>query len=404
MLKTILVVVILLLVIGVVILRSPQYRRLLTVLSLFKPENIAYNFCNMQKLFPHNEVKQASQPSTLKKDLNFQLPEQFKYKEEFWSSIEFLDNSQTSGLIVLKGDIVQFEQYFHPLTEFGKHISWSVCKSMVSAMTGIAIREGFIESIEDSVEGYVPYLKGSGYDGVSIKDVLQMSTGIVFDEDYHNFKSDINRLGRVFALGNSFDKFVKSLKREREPGTYHDYISMDTQVLGMIIREASGMTLSAFLEQYIWKPMGAESSAYWIKDRKGMEAAFGGLNCTLRDFARFGLMYANKGYANGKQIIPEQWVHDSVHSTEEHLQPGDLPELSSHVYGYGYQWWLPESETGEYMAMGVYNQFIYVDPKSKTIIVKNSSNYNYAIEKRETTYRHLAFFRAIRNKLYTDEI
>lgn len=358
----------------------------------------------MHKLFPYNEIKHASDPSDLHKDLSFNLPEKFHNKDEILDSKTFLENSQTSGIIVLKNDTVVFEKYFHPLTEYGKHISWSVCKSMVSAMMGIAIREGLVKSISDSVDTYVPNLKGSGYEGTSIKDVLQMSTGIAFDEDYHNFKSDINRLGRVFALGSSFDKFVKSLKQVKEPGTYHDYISMDTQVLGMIIREASGMSLSAFLEQYIWRPMGAESSAYWLKDRKGMEAAFGGLNCRLRDFARFGLMYANNGFANGRQVIPEKWVHDSVNSTEKHLQAGDLPELSSHIYGYGYQWWLPESETGEYMAMGVYNQFIYVDPASKIVIVKNSSNYNYAIEKRETTYRHLAFFRAIKTKLSKDEI
>ncbi len=404
MIKTILIVLAVLTVIVIVIINSAPYKRLLTVLSLFKPENIAYNFCNMEKLFPSNEIQPASNPSPLKEDLSFKLPDEFIYKDKSFHVGKFLEKSQSSGLIIVKNDSIRFEEYFHPLTKNGKHISWSVCKSMISAMVGVAFREGFLNDIHDPIEKYVPSLRKSGYAGTSIKNVLQMSSGIAFNEDYHNFKSDINRLGRVFALGSSFDKFVKTLKKVREPGTYHDYISMDTQVLGMLIRESSGMTLSAFLEHYIWKPMGAESSARWLKDRKGMEAAFGGLNCSLRDYARFGLMYANNGLVNNNQVIPKQWVHDSVHSVEKHLQAGDLPDLSSHIYGYGYQWWLPQSDSGEYLAMGVYNQFIYVDPKSKIIIVKNSSNYNYATEKRETTYRHLAFFRAIKNKLITDEI
>ncbi len=374
------------------------------VLNLFKPEYIAYNFSNMDKLFPYNSIKASSTPCSLMEDDGFELPQSFTYKDQVWTSKDYLAKSQTSGVIVLQNNRMQYKAFFAPHTENAKHISWSVCKSIISAMIGICLRENFIKNISDEVDKYVPHLKGCGYEGISIKNVLQMSTGIAFDEDYHNPNSDINRLGRVFALGESFDAFVKSLHRSKDPGTFHNYISMDTQVLGMVIREASGMTLSSFLEKYIWEPMGAEDSAYWIKDNEGMEAAFGGLNCSLRDYAKFGNMYANLGYANNKQIIPKQWIMDSIQSSEDHLQPGDLPHLSSHIYGYGYQWWLPESETGEYMAMGVYNQFIYVDPQYHIVIIKNSSNYNFATEKRETTYRHLAFFRAIKHKLLQNGI
>ncbi len=401
---TILIILICITALIFVVRKSPRYKRLVTVLSLFKPENIAHNFVNMSSLFPVNEIKASQDPVTLNKNSKFSLPDSFTHKSETNNVEDYLHSSQTSGLIVLKDDAILSEKYFDPCSEFTQHISWSVCKSMISAMVGIAIREKMIDNLSDPVEKYVPYLFKSGYEGTSIKDVLQMSTGIDFNEDYHDFRSDINRLGRVFALGRSFDKYVKSLKRVRPPGTYHNYISMDTQVLGMIIKEASGMTLSSFLEKYLWKPMGAESNAYWLTDKFGMEAAFGGLNCTLRDYARFGKMYADNGKVNGKQVIPEEWIKKSTQSTEPHLQAGDLPHLSSHPYGYGYQWWLPESETGEYLAMGVYNQFIYIDPTHKIVIIKNSSNFNYAIEKRETTFRHLSFFRAIKQKIISDEI
>ena len=379
---------------------SPRDKRLVTVLSLFKPENIAYNFVHMAELFPVKEVLPSTDSTTsFELDSSFLLPHAFTYKDKLYHTKEYLDQSQTSGLIVIKENTILHESYYREFSRSNHHISWSVCKSVVGSLIGIAIREKLIEDVNDPVEKYVAFLKGSGYEGTSVKNVLQMSTGIKFNEDYHDFKSDINKLGRVFALGRYFDNYVRSLKREREAGTFHNYISMDTQVLGMIIREVSGMSLAAFMEKYLWIPMGAEDKAYWLTDRKGVEAAFGGLNCSLRDFARIGKLYMDGGVANGKQVIPKQWVYDSTHSTEPHLQAGDLPNLSTHPFGYGYQWWLPESETGEYLAMGVYNQFIYVDPTHKIVIIKNSSNFNFAIEKRETTFRHLSFFRSIREKI-----
>lgn len=399
--STVLIVLISSLVVLFLLVRfSPRYKRLVTVLSLFKPENIAHNFVHLAELFPVKEVVPSSDPTTFYElDSSFSLPHDFTYKEQCYNTSEYIDQSQTSGLIVLKEDTILHESYYRGFSRTNHHISWSVCKSVVGSLIGIAVREEMIEDINDPVEKYVPFLKGSGYEGTSVKSVLQMSTGIRFNEDYHDFKSDINKLGRVFALGLSFDKYVRSLKREREPGTFHNYISMDTQVLGMIIREVSGMSLAAFMEKYLWIPMGAENKAFWLTDRKGVEAAFGGLNCSLRDFARIGKLYMDQGVANGQQVIPKQWVYDSTHSTEAHLQAGDLPHLSTHPFGYGYQWWLPKSETGEYLAMGVYNQFIYVDPTHKVVISKNSSNFNFAIEKRETTFRHLTFFRSIRDKI-----
>jgi CubicO group peptidase (beta-lactamase class C family) len=199
-----------------------------------------------------------------------------------------------------------------------------------------------------------------------------MSSGVKFDEDYANFNSDINRMGRVIALGNSINEFAASLESERQSGTYHHYVSMDTQVLGMVLKTTTGKTPSAYLEEKIWKKIGMQSDAKWLVDDKDMELVFGTLNVTLRDYARFGRLYINHGNWDGEQIVPEQWVIDSVKPDSPHLMPGDNP-LSNSKMGYGYQWWIPEQPKSDFMALGVYGQYIYVNPKKRVVIVKTSA-------------------------------
>jgi hypothetical protein len=151
---------------------------------------------------------------------------------------------------------------------------------------------------------------------------------------------------------------------------------MDTQVLGMMLRNATGKTLSQYLEEKIWKKTGMESNAKWLIDDTGMELAFGTLNVTLRDYARFGRLYMNHGNWNGEQIIPEHWITASVTPDAPHLMPGDNP-LSKERFGYGFQWWIPEEPHGDFMALGVYGQCIYVNPEKKIVIVKNSAYPNW---------------------------
>ena len=157
----------------------------------------------------------------------------------------------------------------------GPDVNWmsmSVAKSFVSALIGIAINEGLIESVETPITQYVPELKGSAYDNVRIKDVLQMSSGARWNEDYSDPESDIMRYGRVWAGegGGSFDEFTASLTREREPGTYNYYTSTDTQALGMLVSRATGMSMSAYAQQKLWQPLGMQNDAYWIADAKGV--------------------------------------------------------------------------------------------------------------------------------------
>ena len=371
--------------------------RLYKVVSLFEADVIAENFRSMPEFFPHHIVRRAGEIHEFKKAPRA-LPTNFRYRDEERDLREFLRRTDTTGLLVLKDDRIAFEEYWNGHGPDTRHISWSVGKSFVSAMFGVAIDEGLIASIEEPVTKYAPELAGTGYDGVRIKDVLQMSSGVGFNEDYGDFYSDINRMGRVIALGTPINEFVASLRNEREPGTYQHYVSMDTQVLGMILRNVTGRPLAGYLSEKIWSRIGMQVDAAWLVDDDGMELAFGTLNATLRDYARFGRLYLNGGRWNGETIVPAEWVRASITPDAAHLQPGES-SASSTTMGYGYQWWIPENRDGnDFSAIGVYGQFIYINPARRVVIVKNSSFAKYT-ELRGSSAETLAMFQSIARAL-----
>jgi hypothetical protein len=370
--------------------------RLYHVITLFDEDVIVENFSRIKTLVPTSEVKPSTEASSF--DTGYQaLPATFTYKEEKDVS-EFLDRTSTTALLVLRGNTITYENYFQETKAEDHRISWSVAKSFISAMFGIAVDEGAIKSIEDTVTDYVPQLVGTGYEGVRIKDVLQMSSGVKFNEDYFDFYSDINRFGRTFALGGSFDEFAASLEREREPGTYLHYVSIDTHVLGMVLRAATGRTIVDYFNEKIWSKIEPESSVYFIVDGNNEPMVLGGMNLRTRDFARFGQLYANMGNWRGNQIVPKQWIHDSTTPDAPHLVPGKR-DNSDRDLGYGFQWWLPEGADQEFMAMGIYGQFIYVNQKAGVVIVKNSAHLEFAENNYEVASESAAFFRAIVDSL-----
>lgn len=373
--------------------KSKEFKDFKEVMDL---ENIEYTFINMDEYFPSKKIKKADQAFVFPQIRNIQLPESFNSNGIEYNSLKFIDSSYTQGLIIIQNDTIQYENYWRGQKENVRHISWSVSKSYVSALFGIAMEEGHIQSVEQTVDEYLPELKVSGYAGVKIKDVLQMSTGVGFDETYSDPNSDINRYWDGFGNGESQDEFAASLQNEIEPGTYNHYVSINTHVLGMIIVKATGKSLTEYLQEKIWKPIGAEFDAYWIADGEGMEMALGGLNACLRDYAKLGRLYLNNGNWNGKQIIPQSWIEASTHSTEEHLQ-ANSENSSSPTFGYGYQWWIPDGDQGEIMAIGVFNQHIYINPTTNTVIVKNSANKNYydGSNPYGSTSTHLEFYRKL---------
>lgn len=377
-----------------------ELNRLYHTLSWFDEDKIVMNMRTSDVHFPVSSMSKSSKPQALPHAEAKNLPETFEFGKQSFNTQDYLDYTHTGSLLVADHGKVRFEEYYRGETEADRHISFSVAKSFISAAFGVAVSEGKID-IQKNADDYVPMLKGSGYEGVRIKDILQMSSGVKFNEDYGDITSDINRFGQTMALGKSFDDFAASLVREVEPGTRRHYVSIDTQVLGMILTRATGQSISSYMQEKLWHPMGAESDAYWITDDNDMEMALGGLNAVLRDYARFGLLYLNEGVLNGKQIIPKQWFADSTTPDAPHLMPkadsgantGGLTD-----WGYGYQWWIPPTLEGHndvIMAIGIYDQYIYIDRKRQLVITKLSGNPFYTSDNYESVPKTLALFRAI---------
>ncbi|MGJ8682134.1 serine hydrolase domain-containing protein [Paraglaciecola sp.] len=373
--------------------------RLYTAVTLYDQDKIVQNFLSMYQTFNATYLSEAEHKYTFPRDIQ-PLPITFEFQQSNLSLNSFITDSQTTGLLVIKNGNIVFEDYWLGHSEEKQHISFSVAKSFVSALVGIAVADGSIKSIQQAITDYVPELKGTGYDGVRIKDILQMSSGVKFNEDYADFYSDINRFSRATAFGTSLDDFSGSLEREREPGSFHHYVSIDTQVLGMLLTRATQTSLTEYLNEKLWQPLGMEYPGYWLADDTNMELALGGLNLTLRDYAKLGWLYLNKGRwqtHNGQvlQLVPEQWVVDSTTPDAPHLLSGKGNPLSSSPLGYGYQWWIPLSAEDEFAAQGIYDQFIYIDPDQNLVIVKNSANYRYNDKSLLWKEKHYAMFRAI---------
>ncbi|GAB5552931.1 MAG: serine hydrolase [Saprospiraceae bacterium] len=372
----------------------------MTIKEASQMENIDKAFLDMGSMIAKKEIPAASNPQPFPSKTNISLPNGFEYGGQSFSTQKYLDSSYTQGLLIIQNDTIVYEDYNRGQTAATPHISWSVAKSFISALFGIAMEEGHIKSVEQKVEEYLPELIGSGYEGVRIKDVLQMSAGVGFDENYGDPKSDIQRWFKAFALGSSQDKFAATLENEWEPGTYHHYVSINTHVLGMIIVKATGKSLTDYLQEKIWEPLGAEYPCYWLVDNKGMEMALGGLNACLRDYARLGQLFLYEGNWKGQQIVPSAWVAASTTPDAPHLMPNSKDSAHPDI-GYGYQWWIPDSEEGEFLAVGVFNQFIYINPTTRTVIAKTSANQNYYDT--DNPYRgtlpHVELFRAIAHSL-----
>ncbi len=384
-----------------------RIQRVRMAASLFSGAEQYQNFGRIPEFFPHTTLPPSVAPLEFGQGSQIALPESFLYEGTQVDTETFLTETDTVAMLVLQQGEVRFERYTLTGGRVVPWISMSVAKSFISALVGIAVGEGKIQSIEDPITKYVSKLKGSAYDDVRIKDILQMSSGAEWNEDYSDPESDINRFGKIFALGGSLDEFAATLQRDTQPGTVNHYNSIDTQVLGMLLVSATGRSISDYMSEKLWQPMGAESAAHWLVDSNGMEMVFGGLTATARDYAKLGELYRLGGHLNGKQIVPARWVQASVTPDAPHLKPKSDDPNVEFEFGYGYQWWIPPGNEGEFTAIGVYNQFVYVNPAHQVVIVKLSANSAYGTTNDEISWREIEtmqFFRKITNSMSTDAI
>ena len=336
-----------------------EIRRLWAVNTLFDEGRIVGNFSNMDQAFLTVPVSRGDRPvSPLPKGAPMDLPEGV----QAWIAARDV----TSLLVLDRGRIVH-ESYHKGTKAEDRRISWSMAKSYLSVLTGILLEEGVIASLDAPVTNYAPQLVGSAYDGATIRNVLQMTSGVSFDEDYLNYDSDINRMGRVLALGGTMDGFAAGLRtRAAEPGQRWKYVSIDTHVLGMVLRGATGRDIPGLLSEKVIAPLGLEAAPYYLSDGEGVAFALGGLNMRTRDYARFGLMVARMGELQGREVAPADWIAASTRASAP-TRPGRM--------GYGYQWWVPVGAApGEVMARGIYGQYIHIDQTRDVVIVVTAAD------------------------------
>jgi CubicO group peptidase (beta-lactamase class C family) len=290
--------------------------------------------------------------------LTFTLPAEFRAGCDTCSLDSYLMKEHTVAFLVIRNDTLLYEHYYKGYSREAIFPSFSVTKSYVSALTGIAIDEGYIKSVDQPVTDFIPELKANGFDKVTIKDLLEMRSGIDFSENY------VNPFGRIakFYYGLNLKKYTLDLKVVSEPGTFYNYQSANAQILAMVLERATGKRISDYLDEKIWKPLGMESDGSWNLDSKKHRdvKAFCCINGRAVDFAKFGRLYLNDGKWDNKEVIPAGWVHESLHITND----------SKDSQGYPYTYFWRVTDQHDFFAKGLLGQFIYVSPGKNAIIVR----------------------------------
>ncbi|MFO1301160.1 MAG: serine hydrolase [Burkholderiaceae bacterium] len=295
----------------------------------------------------------------------------------------YMAGQRSAALLVVHDGKVRLERYGLDFDGSGRWTSFSVAKSITSTLVGAAIRDGFIRSMDDKVSDYIPDMKGSAYDDVSIRQLLTMTSGVRWNEDYADPNSDVARFNNhkpeegVDALVS----YLRRLPREAPAGTRWLYSTGETNLVGILVGAATKRPLSEYLSEKIWKPAGMEQQATWILSRTGKEISGCCIQAATRDFARFGLFILNGARVDGQSIVPDGWLAEATTGRTGIGVPGR---------GYGYQWWTYAD--GSFSARGIFGQGIFIDPKRKIVIASNANwgggaRDPVASEAREAFYR-----------------
>lgn len=295
---------------------------------------------------------------------------------------EFMQAARMTGVLVIKDGAIVLERYAFGRKPEDRWTSFSVAKSVTAVLLGAAIQDGYIKSLDEPVTKYIPELNGSGYDGVNIRQLITMTSGVKWNEDYADPNSDVARAS--YWPGepgmNPLVSYMRRLTREAEPGSKFVYKTGETDMAGILVANATGKGLAQYLSEKVWQPYGMERDAIWMVDRGGLERGGCCMSMTLRDYGRLGLFMLEKGQAGGKHVVP-QWYVD--HATSNQLD-------ASSDRGYGYFWWMRDDG---FSAQGIYGQQIRIVPRDKLIVVINAA-FPKATD-RELTAAQNALFEAV---------
>ncbi|HEY3278960.1 MAG TPA: serine hydrolase [Gemmatimonadales bacterium] len=327
--------------------------------GVLTPDLAVNTFRNIDRLFPTRTVPRAARPWPLPPAVTPLGSVHFKGGGKTYGLEDYLELNRVAGLLVLKNGRIALERYRFGSSERTRWMSMSVAKSITSTLIGAALKQGYIRALSDSVTRYVPALAGSAYDGVTIRDVLMMASGVRWNETYTDPRSDRRRLleAQISQVRGSAMAVMRSLPRAAAPGTVNNYSTGETQVAAEILRSAVGRPLATYLSERIWSKFGMEADAtWWLDSPDGVEIGGSGLSATLRDYGRFGLFLLNDGVAGGEAILPDRWIREAT-----------SPKV------YGYLWWTGTTAAarrdGAFAAEGIYGQWLYINPAAQVVIV-----------------------------------
>jgi CubicO group peptidase (beta-lactamase class C family) len=277
---------------------------------------------------------------------------------------EYLADQRTAGIVIVQDGKVRFERYGLGFAAAGRWTSFSVAKSFTSTLVGAAIQDGAIGSFEDKVSLYIPDLRGSVYDDVTIRQLLTMSSGVRWNEDYEDPDADVAQFNNAKPQPgmDATVSYMRTLPRAHPPGEVWHYNTGETNLIGVLVSSATGKPLAQYLQEKIWHPAGMEAAATWLQGRTGHEIAGCCMQAATRDFARFGLFVLANGNVAGRQIVPEDWFAEAIRKQKDIGRPGR---------GYGFQWWTYDD--GAVAAQGIFGQGIFIDPARRLVIASNAN-------------------------------
>jgi CubicO group peptidase (beta-lactamase class C family) len=331
------------------------------------PTMAVNTFRNIDRLFPSHRIFKSTKPKALPVAKKTISEFHFTDRGRKISLEQYLELNQVAGLLILKDGQIHLEKYRYGNSSHTRWMSMSIAKSITSTLIGAAIKQGKIRHLDDPVIKYVPELKDSAYQQVTVRDVLMMSSGVRWNEAYSDPRSDRRKLldAQIAQLPGSAMRVMASLPQASAPGSRFNYSTGETQVAAQLLRNAIGMPLSTYLQERIWSKYGMEADAtWWLDAPNGVEIGGSGFSATLRDYGRFGMFMLGGGLAAKELILPTAWTYEA--GTPKRLRQGDL-------IPYGYLWWPVVSEQGfqdgAYTAVGIHGQYLYLNPRSNIVIV-----------------------------------
>ncbi len=361
----------------------PSIEKRITLDNWDRPPFNRWAFQHVREILPTTMVSKGNGPAWKleRNEQNFDNLEVFHSRNGLRRSlVEVLEQTYTDGFIVIHGDEIVYEQYFNDMTPATLHLSQSVAKSVTAAVCGILIHQGMIDR-DATLSSLIPELKNSGYADACLRQVMDMRSGIRFDEDdYLDPDSDIAIVDCASGWKPKRENsptcvldIPVTLAKVREHGDHFEYRSIETDVMAWFMQRATGRRLAELVSELLWQPMGAEFDANYTIDQGGYALADGGFNAALRDYAKVGLLYLRDGCGSDSQVIPEAWVRETfkdgdpdafIHSSRSKRWPRGA---------YKNKFWIRDLDQGQIKASGIFGQTIYIDKSNDLVAAALSS-------------------------------